>query len=109
MQPITREQVERRLAADDRVVLIEALAEPNFRKYHLPGAINIPVKDEEFETKAGRAIPDKDTPIIVYCQDQQCQASPTAAKRLEALGYREVYDYEGGKDDWTAAGNRVES
>jgi CBS domain-containing protein len=30
--------------------------------------------------------------------------SPRAAWRLETLGFREVYDYEGGKLDWMAAG-----
>lgn len=30
--------------------------------------------------------------------------SPRAAARLEALGFREVYDYEAGKADWSAFG-----
>ena len=30
--------------------------------------------------------------------------SPRAAWRLESLGFREVYDYVGGKQDWLAAG-----
>jgi CBS-domain-containing membrane protein len=30
--------------------------------------------------------------------------SPRAAWRLEALGFRDVYDYEGGKMDWLAFG-----
>jgi CBS domain-containing protein len=34
--------------------------------------------------------------------------SPRAAWRLEGLGFREVYDYEGGKLDWMAFGLPVE-
>lgn len=34
--------------------------------------------------------------------------SPRAAWRLEALGYREVYDYVAGKADWLAAGMATE-
>jgi CBS domain-containing protein len=34
--------------------------------------------------------------------------SPRAAWRLDAFGYREVYDYVGGKSDWVAAGLRTE-
>lgn len=30
--------------------------------------------------------------------------SPRAAWRLESLGFRDVYDYVAGKDDWMAAG-----
>jgi CBS domain-containing protein len=34
--------------------------------------------------------------------------SPRAAWRLERLGFAEVYDYEAGKQDWSAAGLPVE-
>ncbi|MBA3690794.1 MAG: CBS domain-containing protein [Actinobacteria bacterium] len=34
--------------------------------------------------------------------------SPRAAWRLESLGFQEVYDYEGGKQDWAAAGLPME-
>lgn len=34
--------------------------------------------------------------------------SPRAAWRLESLGFQEVYDYEGGKQDWAAAGLAME-
>ena len=30
--------------------------------------------------------------------------SPRAAVRLRQLGFRRVYDYAGGKNDWLAAG-----
>ena len=34
--------------------------------------------------------------------------SPRAAWRLDTLGFRDVYDYEAGKQDWAAAGLPVE-
>src|SRR5919198_6066526 len=34
--------------------------------------------------------------------------SPRAAWRLETLGFREVYDYAAGKQDWAAAGLSTE-
>ncbi len=34
--------------------------------------------------------------------------SPRAAWRLESLGFEDVYDYEGGKQDWAAAGLPME-
>lgn len=45
---------------------------------------------------------------MVYCYDADCTASPKAAERIEALGYRSVYDYEAGKMDWKQAGLPVE-
>jgi rhodanese-related sulfurtransferase len=43
----------------------------------------------------------------VYCSDENCSASPTAAKKLERLGYRRVRDYEKGKADWMQSGSKV--
>jgi rhodanese-related sulfurtransferase len=109
MQTLTRQQVERKLAENRKVALIETLPEENFRKFHLPGAINIPVDDSRFAEKVAETVPDKSTPIIVYCMDADCQASPRAAKRLDELGYEQVFDYEAGKKDWRQAGNTIQS
>jgi rhodanese-related sulfurtransferase len=46
--------------------------------------------------------------VIVYCHDEDCDASPKAARRMDALGYQRVYDYEAGKVDWKQAGLPVE-
>lgn len=109
MRTITRHETEQKLGADEQVVLIEALPKENFRKFHLPGAVNLPVDDPEFAQKAAELIPDKSTPVILYCQNTTCDASPKAGARLEELGYDRVFDYEAGKEDWREAGNQVET
>lgn len=109
METIGRQQVQRKLYGDPEIVLIETLPEEAFEEFHLPGAVNVPVADEDFDAKVARLVPDKQTPVIVYCQNEDCEASPEAAKRLDELGYEKVYDYEAGKDDWEAAGNPIES
>jgi rhodanese-related sulfurtransferase len=48
-------------------------------------------------------VPDEDRDVIVYCKDADCDASPKAAKRMEQLGYRNVFDYAAGKEDWKIA------
>ncbi len=109
MHTIDRQQVESMLAERPDVALLEALPEESFREFHVPGAINVPVNDYRFERKVMEAVPYKDTPIIVYCLDASCDASPRAAEHLEALGYREVYTYRAGKTDWKNAGNPLEA
>jgi len=49
-----------------------------------------------------------DREIIVYCGSCACQASPKAADKLERLGFRNVWDYAGGKADWVEAGYPLE-
>ncbi len=58
---------------------------------------------------APRLLPDRSAHIVVYCSSRACQNSPQAARRLVALGYENVYDYEEGKQDWIAAGLPTES
>lgn len=109
MQSISRDLLERKLTVPRPVALIDVLPESSFRSFHLPSAINIPLDDERFDEKMREAVPDKNMIVVVYCKDTSCQASPKAARRIEALGYRNVYDYEAGKEDWRRAGNSIES
>jgi rhodanese-related sulfurtransferase len=107
MQTISREQVKRKINSNDNVVVIETLDPKYYEKFHLPNAINIPL-DERFDQQVQQKVPDKNTPVIVYCMDKECDASPKAAKRLEKLGYENVFDYEEGKVDWKKAGEKIE-
>lgn len=101
--PITRDEI---LAQRDRINLAEALPEPYYRKGHLPGAVLLP--HTEVDARAGAALPDRDSTIVVYCANLECRNSDLAAERLMALGYRDVRVYPGGKADWVAAGLPLE-
>lgn len=107
MRTIERPAVKRMLDNKEATV-IEVLDQDQYDKFHLPGAINIPVSGN-FEAKMEERVPDKTKPVIVYCYDKDCDASPRAAKKLDRLGYREVFDYEAGKVDWKEAGLPVEA
>jgi rhodanese-related sulfurtransferase len=102
MQTISREELNERLA-NDEIAVVDVLDEKYYRKFHLPGASNVPLGDE-FESQIQQAVPDKEAPVAVYCMDEECEASPKAAKWMEQLGYQQVYDYQGGKVDWKEAG-----
>ena len=57
-----------RLLADEAAQLVEVLPEAEFEDEHLPGAINIPLKqlDRARTTQLERA-----RPVIAYCYDYQ--------------------------------------
>ncbi len=63
---VDREEVRRLVAAGAQ--LVEVLPSAEFEEEHLPGAINIPLKELDRETirqlERGR-------PVIVYCHDYQ--------------------------------------
>lgn len=109
MEIIGRETLKQWMDEKKDFVLVEPLNERLFRAKHLPGAHNVPVEDEKFEEKIRDIVPDKGTPVVVYCMDAEGAASVGAAKKLDELGYEAVYDYEAGKQDWEAAGYELET
>ena len=46
--------------------------------------------------------------IVVYCGGPKCPQSRMAAEKLVKLGYENVRAYEGGLEEWKAAGLSIE-
>src|SRR5262245_4724066 len=93
------------LVAQGRVQLVEVLPASEYKKEHLPQALNIPLQTMTSETTKSLR---KDIAVIVYSADFQCDLSARAAWRLETMGFQEVYRYTPGKADWLAAGWETE-
>lgn len=107
MTTIDREQL-KKMMDEAPVIVVEVLDRQYYNKFHLPGAINVPLSGD-FDQEIQRAVPDKSQPVAVYCMDEECDASPLAAERMEELGYERVYDYAAGKMDWKEAGLQIET
>jgi rhodanese-related sulfurtransferase len=80
--------------------LVEVLPSEEYEWAHLPGAVNIPLRDLE---ERATATLDASLPVIAYCHDLQCDLSARAAWRLERLGFHESHDYAASKMDWIAS------
>ena len=83
--------------------LLEVLPASNYRREHLPGALNIPLP-QLTRAEIDAAGLDAQRPIVVYCYDHECDLSSRGAALLEALGFDEVYDYADSKTAWFGAG-----
>ena len=57
-----------RRLVEEGVQLVEVLPREEYEDEHLPGAINIPLKELDRETTAKLK---RDEPVIVYCHDYQ--------------------------------------
>ena len=66
----------------------------------IPGAIHIP--RGYLELRVEQAVPDKDTPVVLYCAGGT--RSLLAAKSLQDLGYTDVASLAGGFNGWKSAG-----
>jgi rhodanese-related sulfurtransferase len=56
---------ELRMLTGQRAQLVEVLPADDYDWAHLPGAVNVPLK--ELDARAGRL--DRSRPVIVYCHD----------------------------------------
>jgi rhodanese-related sulfurtransferase len=107
MHTIDRETLKQWMDEKRDITLVDVLPPDEFREFHLPGAINVPL-GPDFEKHIQEHFPDEFQPIVVYCHDHECSASPKAVEQMNQLGYQKIYDYEGGKMDWKHAGFPIE-
>ncbi len=61
---VFRDEVKR--LVDEGAQLVEVLPAEEYEEEHLPGAINIPLKELDRETTTRLR---RDAPVIVYCHD----------------------------------------
>jgi len=99
MERISKEALRGKMVRGEPFALVDVLSPDEYERYHLPGAINVPIT-RSFIENIQRAVPDKQQEVVVYCQSEDCPASPTAARCMEELGYESVLDYAAGRDGW---------
>ncbi len=76
----------------DHFVLVEALSRPRYESSYLPGAISVPY---EFVDDAEKVLPDERAEIVIYCINEECEASREEARELVEMGYVNVLHYAG--------------
>jgi rhodanese-related sulfurtransferase len=104
---ITREELRQKLEHPRKSVVLETLPPEEYRRVHIPGALNLP--PDQVQTLASELIPRKDFEVIVYGAGPACDASESVAQELASMGYPHVRYYEGGKSDWVEADLPVSS
>ncbi len=101
MKPISRDELKRmNETRHEDFVLINVLSREAFEQRHIRTSINIPVGSDDFAQRVEDVAGGKDRKVVVYCANFDCDASPKAARKLEADGFTRVFDYEGGTEDW---------
>jgi len=89
------------LHADRRgLLLINTLDESHFESSRILDALNVPESKDDFVDRIEGIAGSKNRPIVVYCDSSECQSSTRAAEKLDAAGFQEVYDYDGGMRAW---------
>ena len=93
---ITPFELQRRILdpSDNRFVILDVRDEGSYDTGHIPGAINIPLKELGYRMFAL----DKTRDIIVYCRSGL--RSKVACQVLISGGFKDVYNLVGGMKEW---------
>jgi thioredoxin len=79
--------------------LLDVRTPEEYSSGHIGNAVNVDWNGDDFTAKATTY--DKSKPIFVYCEVGG--RSSKAAEKLEEMGFREIYNLDGGIMKWNAA------
>jgi rhodanese-related sulfurtransferase len=88
---------------DDAVQLIDVRTAEEFAGGYIKNAVNIDVNSSDFDSKL--VTYDKNIPVLVYCLSGG--RSSAAADRLNQLGFKQVYNLDGGIMKWQSANKEI--
>jgi len=85
-------------------LLIDARTEEEFKKGHIPGAQNLPLKSSRnFKAEFLIKFPKK-TLFILYCINSECTQAERLAKQFNLSGFSNTLIFSGGWEAWQEAG-----
>ncbi|MBC7440482.1 MAG: thioredoxin fold domain-containing protein [Flavobacterium sp.] len=90
-----------KLKTTDNPQLLDVRTPEEYSSEHIGNAVNVNWNGNDFVIKANKF--DKSKPIFVYCKVGGRSAQ--AADKLAELGFKEIYNLQGGIMKWNAAGN----
>ena len=89
-------------------VFVDARPQDDLRYGFIKGAVSIPYNDVENRLTELLHVP-VDTPVVVYCDGAECNASIKLTSVLESMGYRYVFVFFGGWNEWQNSGLPVDT
>ncbi|MFZ5620653.1 MAG: rhodanese-like domain-containing protein [Pseudomonadota bacterium] len=96
---VSAEEVVDLILSKPDLVIIDARMKTEYAKGHIEGAVNLlntTLRREDLE----EAVPDRSTPIVVYCNGDRCLRSSDAVRKALDWGYRNVFWFRGGWKEW---------
>jgi len=101
MQIINKSQLKQSIDPRQDMLLVDVLPKESFDQQHIPGSVNVPVKDNaNFTRDVENRAKSKTQRIVVYCSNTACDYSQTAAEQLEKAGFSNVFRFEEGVEGW---------
>ena len=97
IQKIDRATVEAEVIGKE-VQWIDVRTPQEYNAGHIDDAVNFDIKGESFVEQINTL--DKNQPVYLYCR--RGGRSNRAAEILKSEGFKEIYDYTGGYEEWSS-------
>ena len=90
--------------SDHRIQLVDVRTPQEYAEGHIPGAVNIDVKSDDFDARITQLR--KSHPVAVYCRSGR--RSRQVADFLIKKGFKKVYNLDKGILNWIEEGREIE-
>jgi rhodanese-related sulfurtransferase len=86
-----------------QLLIIDSRIQSDRKQGYIEGSVSLPDVDTNCNSLA-KVIPRKDYPTLFYCNGVKCGRSATAVTIALQCGYKNVYWFRGGFEEWLAKG-----
>ena len=97
---VSAEKLVEMVAAMPQLIIIDARRQEEFEKGHIEGAVNL-LDTDMTQARLAKLVAGTDAPVLFYCNGERCLRSTNAAKLALGWGYRKVYWFRGGWNEWS--------
>jgi len=105
IENINAAKFKEKLENSDNHVLIDVRTPDEFDSGHINSALNIDIYNSNFENEISKL--EREKPVFLYCRSGG--RSATAANKLKELGFKTIYNLEGGITAWNSNQFRIET
>ncbi len=84
-----------------RLVMVDARIRQDRKLGYIEGSVTLADVDTTCESLA-RIIPQKSSPVLLYCNGPSCVRSARSTQKALACGYTRLYWFRGGFEEWKA-------
>ena len=85
------------------LLIVDSRKEVEYSKGHIQGSVSLLNTEMTLEQLMKHA-PDKSTPLLFYCNGPRCLRSSKAAIKAQDWGYKMIYWFRGGWNEWVEKG-----
>lgn len=103
MRLISCKELKAKMDRGESFLLVNALEPEKYKAMRIPGSLNVCTRQDV------QLLLKPTDEIVVYCTNPTCNRSIFLYELLDHLGYKNIYRFAGGLEEWSKAGYPLET